>query len=58
MQDKVILSGIDKITKHKVTISMITIDFEDWMNGIPVKYAVPGITEEERRFLSTGTTTV
>lgn len=56
MHDKVILSGVDKETNDKITIAMNLLDFEDWFNGIPVKYAVPSLSPAERRFLSTGTT--
>ena len=58
MQDRVILSGVDKVTEEKVTLTIHPDDYDDWMNGIPVKYAAPSLSEEGRRFLDTGTKTI
>jgi hypothetical protein len=53
--DRVILSGIDKVTFKRITLTLSGEEFDEWMSGIPLRYAFPNLTMEERRFLRIGT---
>ena len=48
------VSGIDKITNKQVILSINTERFDEWLNGLFIRYALPELTVEERRFLLTG----
>ena len=53
--DKVILTGTDKITGEKVTLSLKKSGFDAWQKGMPISFTFLVLTMEERRFLMTGT---
>ena len=54
-KNKVILTGIDKSTLKFVLISLSRQGFEEWINGIPIRYSLPEISIEDRNFLMKGT---
>jgi hypothetical protein len=53
--DNVVLSGIDKLSGKKITLTLNKKEFDAWQNGFPARYAFPTLTLKERRFLMSGT---
>lgn len=51
----VVLSGVDKNTGNRITLRLDRKEFNEWISGMPVKYAFSNLDLTERRFLTHGT---